>query len=1037
MRKIFFPTKLLSVLLVFAILICSLPVATSHSTVLATNGGSLRGDVTADGVVDGRDALKVMRFVEGLDSPTAQDIVLGDVYPVPGTEGRIVGDGRLTREDANEILRSAVGLIPAGQVTGDFASSPPQISDFTPAYGPAGTQVTINGQNFVAVVQENIVSFGDVTATVIQASGTRLVAQVPPNAESGPITVVTPGGLGRSPGDFQVVVEQAGQLQLPAGLNPLQFDIISPYGQNAANTSGGFTVPTNLIGPTVVGAAPKSGDGENIFLNVFDPPPSPVRARTSPQGVDSLSTAKTLIWMQPHFITDNPVRKAELWALMDTVSEVAALAALIGQKYPTNQHPFEDTALDAALTAAITAVFNALPETYKVSLPQESTQGSTTRAETTKARVIPADTNIILTQEVLEAINLNSRLGNPLDWFVWLHQLNPNDFPTGIKPYDATAQTYPRSGYTTQTLVPAQLLSAKLAVASELAKLLTGLIKPENQLVLTTDDDALYIMRAYSGSLRDTSPGKIDSALLKKLNALDGTLPLTSCNKKAFDALAINLIIAAVDAASIFVPAEEYTELLVKGGLVFFARSYPQQFPTEVDPSTLSNYEITRRIWIVFTDTLTGVIQAAITALDKTPWQKKLFSLFGKVCKPIAFLNKVSAVGRAAERTAGLFGTSAGSLVGLDSSPTPVESAFVIKGDPFGPKITSFSPASGGAGTEVTINGSRFAPVLADNQVSFGGWAVKMISATTTQIKVQLFQSMTPGKFPISVKTPMGGPSSSESNFEVLRTPYIISLSPDNGYAKVTFTPDILFKGTKVFIQGEWFDKSKGDQVTFDDIPAEIDDSESRLAVWVPASLAGRSALTRSRFGATGTTVQVRVVAGDTGLKSSPYPFILVGPPTLESAFPGAPKGGDTITISGSNFSPATNMTWVRFEYDGTTRYERPATVGWSHLTVYMPTYIPEGTEVQVKVETPAGVSAGKTLTRAPGLKAGGTVTVNTTSADDKPDGQLSLPEAVRIVTGKLDPYPLPGMTRTRSPAPTTMKGMNLKLATTGSRGTP
>ena len=65
------------------------------------------GDVTGDGRVDGKDALKVARILEGLVEPTGEDLRLGDVYPVPGVERRI-GDGRLTDEDVVRILRYSV-----------------------------------------------------------------------------------------------------------------------------------------------------------------------------------------------------------------------------------------------------------------------------------------------------------------------------------------------------------------------------------------------------------------------------------------------------------------------------------------------------------------------------------------------------------------------------------------------------------------------------------------------------------------------------------------------------------------------------------------------------------------------------------------------------------------------------------------------------------------------------------------------------------------------------------------------------------------
>jgi YD repeat-containing protein len=65
------------------------------------------------------------------------------------------------------------------------------ISGFTPVSGPPGTRVTIHGGGFAEVADANTVMFSGVPAPVQSASPTELVAQVPPGATTGPISVVT------------------------------------------------------------------------------------------------------------------------------------------------------------------------------------------------------------------------------------------------------------------------------------------------------------------------------------------------------------------------------------------------------------------------------------------------------------------------------------------------------------------------------------------------------------------------------------------------------------------------------------------------------------------------------------------------------------------------------------------------------------------------------------------------------------------------------------------------------------------------------
>ncbi len=51
-------------------------------------------------------------------------------------------------------------------------------------------------------------------------------------------------------------------------------------------------------------------------------------------------------------------------------------------------------------------------------------------------------------------------------------------------------------------------------------------------------------------------------------------------------------------------------------------------------------------------------------------------TVFKSVMKKVAVLDQISTAGKITERIAGLSGTSVGSLVGVDSSPTPLESLY-------------------------------------------------------------------------------------------------------------------------------------------------------------------------------------------------------------------------------------------------------------------------------------------------------------------------------------------------------------------------
>jgi arylsulfatase A-like enzyme len=80
-------------------------------------------------------------------------------------------------------------------------SPPPAISDFSPASGPIGTGVTINGSNLGSALS---VKFNGQTASILSNTQTVITTIVPQGAMTGPITVTTANGTATSSSDFTV-----------------------------------------------------------------------------------------------------------------------------------------------------------------------------------------------------------------------------------------------------------------------------------------------------------------------------------------------------------------------------------------------------------------------------------------------------------------------------------------------------------------------------------------------------------------------------------------------------------------------------------------------------------------------------------------------------------------------------------------------------------------------------------------------------------------------------------------------------------------
>jgi len=96
---------------------------------------------------------------------------------------------------------SATSGVPFTLAVGGVTSAP-TISGFSPTTGPAGTAVTISGENFDPTLAGNKVSLNNMLTSVSAATPTSLTTSVPSFTASGKITVTTVGGVATSATDF-------------------------------------------------------------------------------------------------------------------------------------------------------------------------------------------------------------------------------------------------------------------------------------------------------------------------------------------------------------------------------------------------------------------------------------------------------------------------------------------------------------------------------------------------------------------------------------------------------------------------------------------------------------------------------------------------------------------------------------------------------------------------------------------------------------------------------------------------------------------
>jgi hypothetical protein len=141
------------------------------------------------------------------------------VYQSAGRPGSVLAadvdrDGRLDLVVSNPDQGTGITSV-------FFSVLAPTISSFTPTSGPGGTTVTITGTN---LQYASGVSFNGVAVApgfVVNAAGTQITGVlVPAQAQTGPLTVTTPGGTVTAPTPFTVTVpaydDCAGALPLTA-----------------------------------------------------------------------------------------------------------------------------------------------------------------------------------------------------------------------------------------------------------------------------------------------------------------------------------------------------------------------------------------------------------------------------------------------------------------------------------------------------------------------------------------------------------------------------------------------------------------------------------------------------------------------------------------------------------------------------------------------------------------------------------------------------------------------------------------------------
>ncbi len=195
------------------------------------------------------------------------------------------------------------------------------------------------------------------------------------------------------------------------------------------------------------------------------------------------------------------------------------------------------------------------------------------------------------------------------------------------------------------------------------------------------------------------------------------------------------------------------------------------------------------------------------------------------------------------------------------------------------PKLEQVSPSRVRVGQRATLTGSGFSDEATGNTVLFGNAAAKVVSASPSQIEVEVPEAVVEAgaERPVPVIVKRGERESEALEISVFAGPNLHGLSPD-----------VAMPGEEVLLAGAGW--GVGATVRFGDLAAEVLEIEpTQIRVTVPPLP-----------DVSGTPAPVVVTVG--GVDSNPAPFFVGRLPLVTGVAPTAASIGDVLTISGRGF---------------------------------------------------------------------------------------------------------------------------------------
>ena len=799
------------------------------------------------------------------------------------------------------------------------AGAGPTISSLSPASGPVGTTVIITGSNLTGAMA---VSFNGTAATFTVNSGSQITASVPAGTTTGNVTVTTPGGTSNGL-PFTVTTSAptisslsptsgtVGTTVIITGTNFTGATAVSFNGAGATFTVNSATqittsVPAGATTGNVTVTTPGGTSNGSPFTVVA---PAPTLTSLSPfSGPPGTSVAITgTNLMGANSVTFNGT------AATFTVNSATQITATVPAGATTGNVVVGTPAgtsngLNFTVTTPAPSISSLSPTSGTVGASVVITGSNFTGTTAVSFNGTAATFTVNSATQITATVPAGATTGNVT---VTTPGGTSNVVPfTVLPPAPAISSLSPNSGTPgTSVVITGSNLSGATAVSFN-GTAATFTVNSATQITATVPAGA------STGNVTVTTPGGTSNGLAFTVTGPASTITSLSPTNGP---VGTSVIITGTN----FTGA---TAVSFNGTAAPFTVNSSTQITTTV-PAGAATGSV-----VVATPggTSNGVL---FTVIPPAPSLSSLNPTSGPVGTSVIISgsNLTGATDVSFNGTAATFTVNSGSQItatvpagATSGNMTVTTPGGTSNGLPFtvaapAPSISSLNPASGPGGTSVIISGSNLTGATA---VSFNGTAATFTVNSATSISTTVPAGASTGN--VTVTTP-GGTSNGLAFTVLPPAPAISNLSPPNGPVgtSVTITGTNLTGATAVSFGGS--------SASF------VVNSATQITATVPV-------------GAATGLVTVTTVGGT----SNGITFTVTAPaPVLTGISPASGPVGTSVTLTGSNFSGATGVS-----FNGT------AALFTVNSATSISTTVPAGASTgNVTVTTPSGTSGGQLFT--------------------------------------------------------------------------